>query len=199
MFTIWFDDILPDAQNRKASTYPRLPEEHVAFNLAGQAVVSRLVNVSVERVSAFLSTFRGSIEHPRYLDGPLATILQTEREWREATPNRVFDGFPLHAREQVFDAHVTILLAGAAAERHFCNGLLRFHTSADDRKISRLVRIGSCDRRALKRKATSLVGENRAAILAVARRLVSLTTISGEHLDRIIRPLVVPAPKMQVL
>lgn len=187
-------EIMRDAKQRKFKTFPRLLEEHIAFNLAGQAVVSRLLKVSVERISVCPILLAGSIEHVRYNDTPIGAVLQTELEWRERqAPDTIFDESFFIPRAQAFEAHIAVRLAGAATERLFCDGHARFKTNAYNRDITRLIRFCWCERKQLKYSAISLVRQNGHAVLEIAGRLASRTTLSGDELNRIIDPLLFDA------
>jgi hypothetical protein len=140
-------------------------EQRVAIHLAGYAVISNVLRVPVHKV--FLcGNSTGAIEHPRHDDGPAAVYLNTEIAWRQREARDQIAGDPPKPRNQVFFCHILISLAGAAAERQFCDDVARWNIQADNKLVSWLIKIHyPVEREEMERRAEHLVKEHGDKIL----------------------------------
>lgn len=161
-------------------------EEHVAFRLAGQAVIARELGVSVSSVATTdKGTFSGRLELATLDSSDLGPVLQTELEWCERdTPERTFE--ELRPSTEAIVAHMLIGLSGEAAERYFCGGVFCQTGRSNNTHLGRLFRLHPCNRPTMKNTAAMLVQCHRDAILRLACHLVVPTKLDDEELDKAI-------------
>lgn len=174
--------------SRKKPVWGNALQKRVAFHEAGHAVIGRVLGLSVQHVSTEASgDALGHVAHAscnRYSLGP---ILKTELEWRERDGEEsAKKGQMFIPRDAAFYAHLLTILAGAAAEKHFCGGPVHHNASRDNRHIREILRFFPTRRPRLKRMAEALVRRHRNTIWRVARHLSTPRTISGSELETII-------------
>lgn len=161
-------------------------KDRVAFHEAGHAVIARQLGISVSSVTTRRrGNILGCVRLATCKKSEFGPLLHTELEWRERyTPELVFE--PMEPRREVYLAHILVALAGAAAEKLFCGGVVHYGARSDNADVRWLIRRCPCDRTTMKRTAETLVQCHRDAILRVACHLTVPTTLTGKQLDEAI-------------